>query len=111
MTKDKLIVLGIIFGFIWFSVYSWFPSPEIKDFVRTAIGIILCVCLYLGYAWSRWVLGILFLMGFVVGVIAVAAKSASSGVDGVEVLALMLCFYGYAAFYLLNSKLLKSHFK
>lgn len=111
MTKDKLKVLGIIIGVIWFSVYSWFPSPEIKDLVRTALGVVLCVCLYLGYAWSRWVLGVLSLVGCVFGVIIVAEKSASSGVDHLVILAFMLFFYGWAAFYLLNPKLLKSYFK
>ncbi|WP_157520262.1 hypothetical protein [Microbulbifer agarilyticus] len=111
MTKDKLIILGIIFGFVWFSVSSWFPTPEAKDVVRSAIGISLCVCLYLGYAWSRWVLGVLSLIAVVFGVIIVAANSANLGGNSVAVLALMLCFYGYAAFYLLNPKLLQSHFK
>lgn len=111
MNKDKLIILGIIFGVIWFSVYSWFPNPEIKELVRTAIAIALCICLYLGYTWSRWLLGVLSLIAVLFGIVFVATKSSSLGVDGISVLAIMLCFYGYAAFYLLNPKLLKSHFK
>lgn len=109
MTKDKRVVIGIIFGFIWFSVYSWFPNPEIKDIVRTALGVILCVFLYLGYSWSRWVMGILSALAVVVGVVTLA--SSSGNMANMSVLVMMLCFYCYAAFYLLNPKLLSSHFK
>ncbi|WP_145924424.1 hypothetical protein [Microbulbifer aggregans] len=109
MTRDKKIVLGIVFGFTLFSVSSWFPNPELKDLVRTALGVALSVCLYLGYSWSRWVMGVLSALAVLVGVLSLVSSSVS--VEQIVIIGLMLGFYGYAAFYLLNPNLLKSHFK
>lgn len=109
MTKDKKVIIAIIFGFICFSVLSWFPNPEVKDIVRTAIGVILSVFLYLGYSWSRWVMGALSALAAIIGIVALL--SLSGDIRQIIVLAIMSCFYCYAAFYLLNPNLLKSHFK
>ena len=111
MIKDKLIVSAISLGFIFLSVYSWFPTPGIEDIVRTALGVALCVCLYLGYAWSRWVLGVLSLVASVFSIIVFAAQSASEGMNSVIFLIPVFLYYGFASFFLLNPLLLKSHFK
>lgn len=109
MKKDRKVIICIIFGFIWFSVLSWFPNPEIKDIVRTAIGMILSVFLYLGYSWSRWVMAALSALAAIIGVVSLL--SLSGNMEQKIVLAIMSCFYCYAAFYLLNPNLLRSHFK
>ncbi|TVZ37657.1 hypothetical protein P886_1999 [Alteromonadaceae bacterium 2753L.S.0a.02] len=111
MTKDKIVVIGLILGFVAFSVYSWFPAPELKDFVRTLLGVGLCLCLYLGYTWSRWVIGVLSLLGAVFGWIVLAAGLASEQLNSEVLVFLIVCsFYSFAAFCLLNPRLLKSHF-
>ena len=109
MTRDKKVVIGIAFSFILFSVISWFPNPETKDLVRTSLAIILSICLYLGYSWSRWVMGILSALAVLTCLVSLSAVSGNTG--QLTIISLMLVFYGYAAFYLLNPQLLKSHFK
>ena len=108
MDKEKTIVLSIIFGFVLFSVLSWFPNPELKDFIRTGIGTALCACLYAGKSWARWTLGFLSGLAFLGGVISLIAIKSS--ILGNTLLAIMCLFYGCAAFVLLNPNLLKSHF-
>lgn len=109
MTRDKKVVIGIAFSFILFSVISWFPNPEIKDLVRTSLAIVLSIFLYLGYSWSRWVMGILSALAVLTGWASLASVSGNTG--QLIIVGSMLAFYGYAAFYLLNPNLLKSHFK
>ncbi len=108
MSRDKKIIIGIIFGFIWFSIMSWFPSPEAKDIVRTIFGVVLCIFLYKGYNWSRWVMGVLSALAAIVAALSILAATGSF--QTVVIFGLMLCFYCYAAVYLLNPKALRSHF-
>lgn len=109
MTRDKKLVIGIAFSFILFSIISWFPNPETKDLVRTSLAIVLSVCLYLGYSWPRWVMGTLSVLAVLTCFISLTAISGNAG--QLTILILMLAFYAYAAFYLLNPNLLKSHFR
>lgn len=108
MTRDMKTVLSVIFGVLWFSIYSWFSNLEAKDVVRTLIGASLCVFLYLGFNWSRWVLGALSVLGFIAG--ALAVFRFISNISMLFPVLLMSLFYAYAAFVLLNPKLLKEHF-
>ena len=108
MTRDKKTVLSIIFGIVWFSVYSWFPNPEIKDLIRTSIGAILCLFLYMGINWSRWVLGALSALGLVAGLLSIVRFTSNPSM--LLPLGLMSLFYAYSAYTLLNPKLLNEHF-
>lgn len=108
MTRDKKTVLSISFGIVWFSVYSWFPNPEFKDLIRTLIGVLLCIFLYLGFNWSRWVLGVLSALGLVAGLLSIVRFTSNPSM--LISLGLMSLFYAYAAYTLLNPKSLKAHF-
>ena len=107
MNRDKKIVIAIIFGIMWFSVFSWFPKPEVKDIVRTGINLILCGFLFLGAVWSRWVTGVFSVLG---SITAIAFILQVENPNKIMLLAVMLLFYAYTAFMLLNPKLLKGHF-
>ncbi len=108
MSKDMKTVLSVIFGILWFSVYSWFPNPEVKDLIRTSMSALLCVFLFLGFGWSRWVLGVLSALGLLAGCLAVFRFISSASMS--FPLVIMSLFYAYAAFVLLNPKMLKGHF-
>ena len=109
MTRDKQVVTGIAFSFLLFSVISWFPNPETKDLVRTSLATVLSACLYFGYSWSRWVMGILSALAVLICLLSLSSVSGNAG--QLTIIILMLTFYAYAAFYLLNPSLLKSHFE
>ncbi|WP_157960450.1 hypothetical protein [Marinimicrobium alkaliphilum] len=109
MTRDKRIIIGIIFGFFCFSVFSWIPGPEVKDIVRTTLLIVLSTFLYLGHSWSRWVIGSLSVLAATLGIFSLL--STPGNIAQAIILGIMSCFYFYAAFYLLNPRLLTSHFK
>ncbi len=120
MSKDKIIISIIITGMMIISFLSWLPTIELTNVIRTAIGAILCLFLYLGYNWARWVVGALSALGsLMLAISLVACFLAKPGElfgslnnpTVIAITSIMLIFYAFSSFYLLNPKLLKSHFK
>ncbi len=120
MNKDKIIIGIIITGMMIISLLSWLPPIEISNVIRTAIGAIFCLFLYLGYNWARWVVGTLSALGtLMLAVSLVACFLAEPGElfgslndpTVIAITSIMLIFYAFSSFYLLNPKLLRSHFK
>ena len=56
---EAITVVAIIAILLGLSILSWFPSPETKDYVRTALSVIFCWFLFDGRAWAKWLIGIL----------------------------------------------------
>jgi hypothetical protein len=108
MSRDKITITVLILGFISLSLYSWHPEVEIKDVVRSSILVALCVFLFLGHSWSRWVVGILSAMGAVASLLLLGSIQASF--NQLTPLTLVGLFYVFAAYILLNPNKLKSHF-
>lgn len=57
----------------------------------------------------RWVMGILSALAVLACLLSLSSELGNAG--QLAIIILMLTFYAYAAFYLLNPSLLKSHFK
>ena len=108
MSRDKKTVIAIICGVMCFSLLSWYPNPEFSDFFRTSLNAILCIFLYLGFNWSRWVVGVFSVIGVIGGVVMIFAIKDS--VATILVLSILALFYSYVAFMLLNPNKLKTHF-
>ena len=55
----KVVVTVICVVLLGLSFFSWLPSPEPKDFIRTGLNIVLMWFLWQGANWARWVVGVL----------------------------------------------------
>jgi hypothetical protein len=108
MRRDKITITVLISGLISLSFYSWYPEVEIKDVVRSSLVVALCVFLFLGHSWARWVVGVLSAMGAVLSLLLLGSIQATF--NQLAPLILVGLFYVFAAYVLLNPNKLKSHF-
>lgn len=76
--------------------------------VRTGIAGLLCVFLFMGANWARWVLGVLAVLGIITAGIGLSNEALPSDVQ--VILIISLVFYAFSAIMLLNPKALEAHF-
>lgn len=110
MSSDnaKTAVLIIAVGFLVLSIFSWFPNPEVKDYVRTAISFVILWFLYQGKSWARWLMGVLSALASVFAVYALATLQLEP-IQATPLL-VMATFYVAASFLLLSGKIVGPHF-
>ena len=108
MNTPKKVVISVIVGFVWFSVVSWFPDPDARDFVRTFFGCVLCWFLYRRANWARWTIGVLSLLAVLASIPLLLSGNVS--IARAILVLVVVIFYGYAAFVLLSGKYVAPYF-
>lgn len=99
----------IIIALLAVSVLSWFPSPEPKDYVRTAISCVLLWYLFDGRGWARWIVGVLAGIGGLVS-FYIAFRGQVSDSAALHFLILAVT-YTSVAFVLLSRMFVDEHFQ
>jgi hypothetical protein len=106
---ERLAIILIIAILLLLSIYSWFPNPEPKDYVRTTFGLVLYWFLFDGRAWARWVVGILSAGAGLFGFYALFWMPAP---DEARFLFLLLALvYTFIAFILLSPVFITEYFR
>ena len=114
MTKELYILSAFSIGVILFSIFSWFPDPEVKDYVRTSLNVILCSFILKGHNWARWVMGVLLGLGGVTSLIVLAklnVELSDQGYASIFIIVSMACLYISFAIVLVTQKFIPNHFR
>jgi hypothetical protein len=83
--KGRLLIIGVVaiclcvsITSILFSILATGPRQVPQQLIRFGLTVLLCVLLYQGRAWVRWVLGILLALAAILGLLSgVALRSQS----------------------------------
>ena len=110
--KGKKQVVVVISILLTVSILSNLFALNIPMFLGT---VTLCIFLYLGHRWARWILGILISIGLLMGAyvsISVILEGDISGPMGVflSTLLIMLIAYGFCFYLLFFSKNVSAYF-
>jgi hypothetical protein len=108
MKNDRKIIVALITGTLILGILSWFPKPDLQDYLRFLFTAVLCWFLYLGDNWARVIMATLSALGSVIAVAFLIDLSGSPGATAL--LAVMFAFYGFAAYILFTKWHVEEYF-
>ncbi len=90
------------------SVFSWFPEPEYKDYVRTGLACALSWFLYQGRDWARWLAAVLFALAGAFGIYAIATLRIDA-LNATPLIVVTVVYTG-SAILLITGRIVGPHF-
>jgi hypothetical protein len=90
LAKGKWMLIGIIIFLLGVSLLSVILNPTITAFVRFGFNVLLCVAMYRGHSWAKWLVGIFAILAGLFGLyvgFTIAEKSFQVSIVGFVVAA------------------------
>lgn len=108
-SSGRTLVIIVISVILVISIFSWFPSPELKDITRFLITCLMCWFIYQKKNWARFTMAILLLIAGLMGLIALIT-GIEPGSGTFLVLSFVVAAYFVSACILFFSKEVKKYF-